>query len=215
MLLTLATASLSGLTSQPNLNSIVNALRSKSSRDTGLDLNFLNELSIYWESRQIPADPSIFTSPKFGSAEVYTHEMPGGQYTNLREQARALGLGSLAGQSSRYYEVNLLLGDIVKVTSSKSSATSPCSFSPKAWNRRLSQSGTRCVPESVVDMLSGGLGQPVGDWPKAVQKTVLGDHQTLSRTPRRAPKRSTSKLPARNSRKSSAASTKTMTSTPT
>ncbi len=175
----LATASLSGLTSQPNLNSIVNALRSDP-RDTGLDLNFLNQLSIYWEAVRQYYGP-FDTSPKFGSAEVYTHEMPGGQYTNLREQARALGLGSRWPEVVRYYhEVNLLLGDIVKVTPSSKVVGDLAMFlltkGVEPADMVNLEPGT-AFPESVVDMLSGGLGQPVGGWPKAVQKTVLGDRK--------------------------------------
>ncbi len=175
----LAISSLSGLTSQPNLNSIVNALRGDK-RDTGLDREFLDELSIYWEAvRQFygPFD----TSPKFGSAEVYQHEMPGGQYTNLREQARALGLGARWPEVVRYYhEVNFVLGDIVKVTPSSKVVGDLAMFlltkgvEPKDLVNL--DPGTP-FPESVVDMLSGGLGQPKGGWPKDVQKVVLGDRK--------------------------------------
>ena len=92
----LAIACMSGSTSQPNLNSIVAALQ-HTPRDTGLDLEALNEFSDYWEQvRELYAP--FDTAPKTGSAEVYLHEMPGGQYTNLKEQAASMGLGaSLAG----------------------------------------------------------------------------------------------------------------------
>ena len=188
----LAVASMSGLTSQPNLNSIVHALGSNK-RDTKLDEGFLNELSIYWEAvRQFygPFD----TAPKFGTAEVYTHEMPGGQYTNLREQARALGLGARWPEVVRYYhEVNDMLGDIVKVTPSSKVVGDLAMF---LLNRGVEPKdmvnldpGTS-FPESVVDMLSGGLGQPKGGWPKDVQKVVLGDRRKAhtGRPGARAPK---------------------------
>jgi pyruvate carboxylase len=181
----LAVSSLSGLTSQPNLNSIINALRGDK-RDTKLDLAFFNELSIYWEAvRQFygPFD----TSPKFGSAEVYTHEMPGGQYTNLREQARALGLGARWPEVVRYYdEVNELLGDIVKVTPSSKVVGDLSMFlltkGVEPADLVNLEPGT-AFPESVVDMLSGGLGQPKGGWPKAVQKVVLGDRKAFKGRP--------------------------------
>ena len=181
----LATASLSGLTSQPNLNSIVNALRGDA-RDTGLDLQFLNELSIYWEAVRQYYEP-FDTSPKFGSAEVYTHEMPGGQYTNLREQARALGLGARWPEVVRYYhEVNELLGDIVKVTPSSKVVGDLSMFlltkGVEPADLVNLEPGT-AFPESVVDMLSGGLGQPKGGWPKAVQKVVLGDRKSYRGRP--------------------------------
>jgi len=187
----LAIASMSGLTSQPNLNSIVNALRADP-RDTGLDQAFLDKLSIYWEAvRQFygPFD----TAPKFGSAEVYRHEMPGGQYTNLREQARALGLGSRWPEVVRYYhEVNFLLGDIVKVTPSSKVVGDLAMFllskgvEPKDM---VNLDPGTSFPESVVDMLSGGLGQPKGGWPKDVRKVVLGERKARTGRPgARAPK---------------------------
>jgi pyruvate carboxylase len=85
----LALASMSGSTSQPNLNSIVAALQ-HTPRDTGLDLDALNEFSDYWEQVRTFYAP-FDTAPKAGSAEVYLHEMPGGQYTNLKEQAASHG----------------------------------------------------------------------------------------------------------------------------
>ena len=113
----LAIASMSGSTSQPNLNSVVAALQ-HTPRDTDLDLGTLNEFSDYWE--QVRAFYAPFdTSPRAGSAEVYLHEMPGGQYTNLKEQAAAMGLGARWPEIARTYrEVNDLFGDIVKVTPS-------------------------------------------------------------------------------------------------
>lgn len=175
----LSISSLSGLTAQPNLNSIVNALRGDK-RDTRLDQTYLDELSIYWEAVRQYYEP-FDTSPKFGSAEVYKHEMPGGQYTNLREQASALGLGARWPEVVRYYaEVNQLLGDIVKVTPSSKVVGDLAMFllakGVEPADLVNLTPGTS-FPESVVDMLSGGLGQPKGGWPKAVQKVVLGDRK--------------------------------------
>ena len=175
----LSIASLSGLTAQANLNSIVKAFAGDK-RDTRLDQDYLNQLSIYWEAVRQFYEP-FDTSPKFGTAEVYKHEMPGGQYTNLREQARALGLGARWTEVVRYYEeVNQILGDIVKVTPSSKVVGDLAMFlltkgvEPKDMVNL--PEGTS-FPESVVDMLSGGLGQPMGGWPKAVQKVVLGDRK--------------------------------------
>ncbi|HEY1121568.1 MAG TPA: pyruvate carboxylase, partial [Haloferula sp.] len=113
----LAIASLSGSTSQPNLNSVCAAL-ANSDRDPGLNADTLNELSDYWE--EVLAQYKPFDSaPRAGTAEVYEHEMPGGQYTNLREQANAMGLGHRWREIARTYaDVNQLFGDIVKVTPS-------------------------------------------------------------------------------------------------
>ena len=108
---------MSGSTSQPNLNSIVAALQ-HTPRDTGLHLDTLNEFSDYWEQVR-PFYAPFDTAPKAGSAEVYLHEMPGGQYTNLKEQAASMGLGHRWPEIARCYaEVNQLFGDIVKVTPS-------------------------------------------------------------------------------------------------
>ena len=187
----LAIASLSGSTSQPNLNSIVKAFRGHE-RDTGLEREFLDQLSIYWEAVRQYYGP-FDTSPKFGSAEVYRHEMPGGQYTNLREQARALGLGTRWPEVVRYYhEVNFLLGDIVKVTPSSKVVGDLAMFlltrGIEPRNLVNLEPGTS-FPESVVDMLSGGLGQPKGGWPEEVQRVVLGDRKAHTGRPgTRAPK---------------------------
>ncbi len=181
----LSIASLSGLTAQPNLNSIIHAMRGDK-RDTKLDQKFFDDLSIYWEAIRQYYEP-FDTSPKFGSAEVYRHEMPGGQYTNLREQARALGLGARWPEVVRYYhEVNQVLGDIVKVTPSSKVVGDLAIFlltkgvEPKDIVNL--EPGT-AFPESVVDMLSGGLGQPKGGWPKKVQKVVLGDRKPYKGRP--------------------------------
>ena len=108
---------MSGTTSQPNLNSIVAAL-AHTKRDTGLDLDALNQCADYWEVVREYYAP-FDTGPKSGSAEVYLHEMPGGQYTNLKEQAESMGLGARWHEIARTYaEVNLAFGDIVKVTPS-------------------------------------------------------------------------------------------------
>ena len=113
--------------------------------------------------------------------------MPGGQYTNLREQARALGLGKRWPEVVRYYhEVNDLFGDIVKVTPSSKVVGDMAMF---LLNKGIEpkdvpnlEPGT-AFPESVIDMLSGGLGQPKGGWPKKVQKVVLGDRKPTTGRP--------------------------------
>ncbi len=171
-----AIASLSGSTSQPNLNSIVAALK-HTERDTGLDVGALNEFTYYWEDVRGIYAP-FDTSPSFGSAEVYYHEMPGGQYTNLREQAQAMGLGHRWREVVRYYrEVNDLFGDIVKVTPSSKVVGDMAMFliSRGIEPRDVPdlEPGT-AFPESVVDMLAGGLGQPPGGWPRKLRRVILG-----------------------------------------
>lgn len=181
----LAVSSMSGCTSQPNLNSIAHAL-DNAPRSTGLDVVALNELSIYWEAvRQYYAP--FDTSPPFGSAEVFHHQMPGGQYTNLREQATALGLGKRWPDVVKTYQkVNTLLGDIVKVTPSSKCVGDLAIFlitkgvKPEDMVNLPPETG---FPESVIDLLSGNLGQPMGGWPKAVQKVVLGKRKPMRGRP--------------------------------
>jgi len=182
----LAIASMSGSTSQPNLNSIVAALQF-TRRDTGLDLDALNEFADYWE--QVRGYYAPFdTSPKAGSAEVYLHEMPGGQFTNLKEQAAAMGLGHRWPEIARTYaEVNQLFGDIVKVTPSSKVVGDMTMFlitrGIKPADVLNLEPGSVPFPESVIDMLGGGLGQPMGGWPKKVQAVVLGDRKPIKGRP--------------------------------
>lgn len=174
----LAMSSMSGSTSQPNLNSVVAALQ-HSPRDTRLDLAALGEFSDYWEKVREQYEP-FDTAPKTGSAEVYLHEMPGGQYTNLKEQAASMGVSHRWPEIARIYaEVNQLFGDIVKVTPSSKVVGDMALF---LFSRGIKpadvvnlEPGTTSFPESVLDMLSGGLGWPEGGFPDAVQRVVLGE----------------------------------------
>jgi pyruvate carboxylase len=173
----LAIASMSGSTSQPNLNSVVAALQN-TPRETGLDLDTLNEFSDYWEHVRNFYAP-FDTAPKTGSGEVYLHEMPGGQYTNLKEQAASMGLGARWPEIARCYrDVNDLFGDIVKVTPSSKVVGDMALF---LFTRGIKpadvvnlEPGSIAFPESVLDMLSGGLGEPMGGWPKDVVRAILG-----------------------------------------
>ena len=172
-----AVASMSGGTSQPNLNSIVEALR-HTSRDTQLDIDALNECSDYWETVRtyyLPFD----SAPKSGSARLYQHEIPGGQYTNLREQAAAMGLGHRWREVEKMYaDVNDLFGDIVKVTpSSKVVGDMALFLMAKEMTAedllKLDEHHDLSLPNSVVEMFSGVLGVPPGGWPKKLQKIIL------------------------------------------
>ncbi len=173
----LAIASMSGSTSQPNLNSVAAAL-SGTRRDTGLDVDSLNEFSDYWELvREVYAP--FDTAPKTGSAEVYLHEMPGGQITNLKEQASSMGVSHRWPEIARTYaEVNELFGDIVKVTPSSKvvgdMALYLFSHGIKPADVTNLEEGTHDFPESVLDMFRGGLGWPEGGWPEPLWKIILG-----------------------------------------
>jgi pyruvate carboxylase len=172
-----AVAAMSGGTSQPNLNSIVEALR-HTPRDTGLDVETLNQCSDYWETVRdyyLPFD----SGPRAGSARLYEHEIPGGQYTNLREQAAAMGLGhSWREVESTYAEVNRLFGDIVKVTPSSKAVGDMTLFLMAKELRpqdvlKLDIEHDLVFPNSVVEMLAGGLGNPPDGWPAKVQEIIL------------------------------------------
>jgi pyruvate carboxylase len=172
-----AIASMSGTTSQPNLNSIVAALRN-TPRDCGVDLDALNQCADYWETVRTYYAP-FDTGPKSGTAEVYIHEMPGGQYTNLREQAESMGLGARWHDIARTYaEANLALGDIVKVTPSSKAVGDLAIFLVNhnmtvQQFERLGPDHNLTLPGSVIEMLSGALGEPEGGWPKRLQKAIL------------------------------------------
>ena len=184
-----AVAAMSGGTSQPNLNSIVEALR-HTPRDTNLDIEVLNECSDYWEtvrSYYLPFD----SGPKAGSARLYQHEIPGGQYTNLREQAAAMGLGQRWREVEKTYaEVNKLFGDIVKVTPSSKVVGDMTLFLMANELQpgdvlKLDETHDLSLPNSVVEMFSGVLGVPPGGWPLALQKIILRGAAPLQGRPGR------------------------------
>jgi pyruvate carboxylase len=172
-----AIASMSGGTSQPNVNSIVEALR-HTPRDTELDIEALNECSDYWETVRTYYAP-FDSGPKSGSARLYQHEIPGGQFTNLREQAAAMGLGHRWREVERMYaEVNQLFGDIVKVTPSSKVVGDMTLFLmanelQPADVLKLDEKHDLALPNSVVEMFSGALGVPPGGWPRKLQKIIL------------------------------------------
>jgi pyruvate carboxylase len=172
-----AVASMSGGTSQPNLNAIVASLQN-TPRDAGLDLETLNDCSDYWETVRtyyLPFD----SAPKAGNARLYEHEIPGGQYTNLREQAVAMGLGHRWREVEKMYaEVNQLFGDIVKVTPSSKVVGDMTLFlmakeMTPANVLKLDEKHDVAFPNSVVEMFSGGLGVPPNGWPRKIQKILL------------------------------------------
>lgn len=109
--------SMSGLTSQPALNSIVAALEN-TDRETGLDLTDMQKLSDYWSAVR-PVYSQLESGLKSGSAEIYKYEIPGGQYSNLKPQVESFGLGHKFEEVKEMYKkVNEMLGDIIKVTPS-------------------------------------------------------------------------------------------------
>ena len=177
--------SMSGMTSQPCLGSIAAALR-HSPRDPGLDAETIRQLSFYWEA--VRSQYAAFESDlKAGTSEVYLHEMPGGQFTNLREQARGLGLGTRWHEVAKAYRAaNDLFGDIVKVTPS-SKVVGDMALMMVSQNLTpedvLDPAREIAFPTSVVDMLAGDLGQPPGGWPKALQAKALKGEKPIDGRP--------------------------------
>ncbi|MGO4917206.1 pyruvate carboxylase [Pseudogemmobacter sp. W21_MBD1_M6] len=165
----------SGGTSQPCLGSIVEAL-AHTDRDTGIDPLVIRQISDYWEAvrGQYAAFESGIPAP---ASEVYLHEMPGGQFTNLKAQARSLGLEERWHEVARTYaDVNRMFGDIVKVTpSSKVVGDMALLMVSQGLTRAQVEDPATDVsfPESVIDMMRGSLGQPPGGFPAAIQKKIL------------------------------------------
>jgi pyruvate carboxylase len=180
-----ALASMSGLTSQANLNSLVEAFR-HTERDPGLDVDALNRCSDFWEGARELYYP-FESGMRAGTAGVYRHEIPGGQITNLREQAAGLGLASRWREILRTYaEVNMLLGDVIKVTPS-SKVVGDFTLYLVANNLKasdvLDEKRELVFPKSVLELLEGRLGQPPGGFPRKLQRLVLRDRAPLKGRP--------------------------------
>jgi pyruvate carboxylase len=163
---------MSGMTSQPNLNSLVAALTTR--RGRRVDLDAANRLSDYWEAvRQFyyPFEEGMLA----GTAEVYHHEMPGGQYTNLRQQAKSMGLEDRWHEiADTYAQVNAMFGDIVKVTPSSKVVGDLALFmvtNSLTATDVLSPGKKLSFPKSVVEMMQGALGFPEGGWPKCSRRS--------------------------------------------
>jgi pyruvate carboxylase len=176
---------LSGNTSQPTLGSVVEALR-HTDRKTGLDISAIREISNYWEA--VRGQYAAFeTGQQAPASEVYLHEMPGGQFTNLKAQARSLGLEERWHEVAQTYaDVNQMFGDIVKVTpSSKVVGDMALMMVSQGLTRADVENPEVEVsfPDSVVDMMKGSLGQPPGGWPSAIQKKILKGEKAFTDRP--------------------------------
>lgn len=176
---------LSGNTSQPTMGSVVEAL-AQTDRDTGLDIGHIRAISNYWERvrESYAAFESGLQAP---ASEVYLHEMPGGQFTNLKAQARSMGLEDRWHEVAQAYaDVNRMFGDIVKVTPS-SKVVGDMALMMVAQNLTPQQVTDPSVdvsfPDSVVDMMRGNLGQPPGGWPQAIQAKILKGEKPFTDRP--------------------------------
>lgn len=180
-----AFAPLAGVTAQPSLNALVEAMRF-GDRDTGLDFDALQETAVYWED--VRKNYSAFeTGQAASSAEVYLHEMPGGQYTNLFQQAKSLGVGDRWHEVGKMYAaVNQMFGDIVKVTpTSKVVGDMALFMIANNLTPAEVQDPKREIafPESVVEFFEGKLGQPPGGFPKELQTRILRGRKPLTDRP--------------------------------
>ncbi|TGE29101.1 pyruvate carboxylase [Hymenobacter metallicola] len=180
-----AMGSLSGLTSQPNFNSVVEMFRG-TPRHREFDQDSLNDFSNYWETVREYYYP-FESGLKAGTSEVFQHEIPGGQYSNLRPQAAALGLGDKFEQVKKTFaEVNELFGDIVKVTPSSKVVGDMALFlvsNNLTTNDVLEKGHSLSFPESVQSLFRGDIGQPEGGWPQELQKVILKDEKPFTDRP--------------------------------
>src|SRR6185436_8853565 len=180
-----AIASMSGLTSQPNFNVLLEALKG-TERAPGFDLDSLNKFSDYWETVReyyYPFESGLMA----GTAEVYKHEIPGGQYSNLKPQAISLGLGERMNEIKKaYQDVNELFGDIVKVTPSSKVVGDMALYlvSNNLTKEDVMKKGENIsFPESVKSFFKGDLGQPPGGFPKELQKIILKNEKAYTDLP--------------------------------
>jgi pyruvate carboxylase len=180
-----ALGGLSGLTSQPNFNAIVEMMRFHR-RENPYDIKSLNQFSSYWETVREYYYP-FESGLKASTAEVFHHEIPGGQYSNLKPQAFALGLGDKFEQiKETYEEVNRLFGDVVKVTPSSKVVGDMAQFMVSnglTANDVLEKGENISFPESVQSYFQGQIGQPYGGFPEKLQKIILKDKQALNGRP--------------------------------
>ncbi len=180
-----ALSSMSGLTSQPNFNSLVAAMEGHE-RSLDYNLKSLNKFATYWEyvrEYYYPFESGL----KAGTAEVYDHEIPGGQYSNLRPQAESLGLGDKFEKiKENYAAVNELFGDLIKVTPSSKVVGDMALYLTSnniSANEVMEKGKTLSFPESVVSLFKGELGQAPGGFPEAISKIILKGEKPFTDRP--------------------------------
>ena len=180
-----ALSSMAGLTSQPSINTLYYALEG-TDRKPNININALEQLSHYWEDvRKYYVD--FESGMKSPHTEVYVHEMPGGQYSNLQQQAKAVGLGERWDEVKEMYRnVNDMFGDIVKVTPSSKVVGDMALYMVQ---NNLTEDGvyekgeTLDFPDSVVELFEGYLGQAHGGFPKELQRIILKGREAITVRP--------------------------------
>ncbi|MDR3540208.1 MAG: pyruvate carboxylase [Desulfosporosinus sp.] len=177
--------SMSGLTSQPAMNSIVAALKNME-RDPGIDLKGIQQISDYWEAVR-PVYSKYESGLKSGSAEIYKYEIPGGQYSNLKPQVESFGLGHKFTEIKEMFKtVNEMLGDIVKVTPSSKVVGDFAIFMVQNHltpENIYEKAAMMAFPDSVVSYFMGMMGQPMGGFPEKLQKLVLKGEKPITVRP--------------------------------
>lgn len=177
--------SMSGLTSQPALNSVVAALEN-TDRDTGINVSEIQKLSNYWDAVR-PVYEQFESGLKSGRAEIYKYEIPGGQYSNLKPQVESFGLGHRFEEvKSMYKEVNNMVGDIIKVTPSSKMVGDMAIFMVQngLTSENICEKGRNMAfPDSAVSYFKGMMGQPEGGFPEELQKIVLKGEKAITDRP--------------------------------
>ena len=177
--------SMSGLTSQPALNSVVAALQN-SDRDTGLDPDKLQKIAEYWRDVR-PVYGGFESELVTSTAEIYKYEIPGGQYSNLKPQVESFGLGYKFDEVKDMYKtVNAMLGDIVKVTPTSKVVGDMAIFMVQnelTPENIYEKAAGIDFPDSVVSYFEGMMGQPEGGFPEKLQKLVLKDKPAITQRP--------------------------------
>ena len=180
-----ATDSLSGMTSQPSINAILASLEG-SGLEPGLDVNHVRALDTYWAQLRLLYSPfeAHLTGP---DPEVYEHEIPGGQLTNMMFQASQLGLGSQWAETKKAYEAaNDILGDIVKVTPTSKVVGDLAQFmvsNKLSHDDVLERAAELDFPGSVLEFLEGLMGQPYGGFPEPFRTKALRGRRKLDKRP--------------------------------
>ncbi len=177
--------SMSGLTSQPALNSVVAALE-HTDRSTGLDIDNLQTISDYWDTIR-PIYSQFESELKSGTAEIYKYEIPGGQYSNLKPQVESFGLGHRFNEvKAMYKNVNEMLGDIVKVTPTSKVVGDLAIFMVQNDLRPeniYEKASDMAFPDSTVSYFKGMMGQPMGGFPERLRNLVLRGEKPITCRP--------------------------------
>jgi len=176
---------MSGLTSQPALNSVVEALK-HTSRDTGFDTTKLQSIDNYWQAVR-PIYAEFESDLKSSTAEIYKYEIPGGQYSNLKPQVESFGLGSRFSEVKHMFKsVNQMLGDIVKVTPTSKAVGDLAIFMVQndlTPENILVEGKDLAYPDSIVSYFRGMMGQPQGGFPKELQKMIVKNESIITTRP--------------------------------